>query len=78
MEAVGGDYVVSFKPNSILLATDTWDKEASRKELVNACKLAEKYGCNLEIVMKTMITLNNQPQRLRDWCTMASEITGTF
>ena len=66
MEAIGRDYVVSFKPNSVLLATDTWDQEASRTELINACKLAEKYGCSIEIVMKTMITLQGQPQRLRE------------
>jgi histidinol phosphatase-like PHP family hydrolase len=76
MEAIGSDYVVSFKPNSILLAAETWDMEASRTEIVNACRLAEKYGCSIEIVMKTMITLGKQPRRLRDWCRMASEITG--
>lgn len=75
MEMIGRDYVVSFKPNSILLANDTWDMEASKKEIIEACKLAEKYGCNIEIVMKTMITLNNQPQRLWQWCKMVSEIT---
>jgi hypothetical protein len=75
MEMIGGRYVVSFKPNSTLLAGGTWDREASRAEIVKACDLAVKYGCNIEIVMKTMITLNNEPQRLRDWCRMASEIT---
>jgi hypothetical protein len=76
MEIIGGKYVVSWKPNSTFLAGATWDKEASRRELANALELAGKYGCNLEIVMKTMITLNNQPQRLWEWCRMASDMTG--
>jgi hypothetical protein len=75
MEQIGRDYVVSLKPDSMLLAGDTWDMEASRSEIVDACRLAKKYGCSIEIVMKTMITLNNQPQRLWQWCRMASEIT---
>ncbi len=75
MEMIGRDYVVSFKPNSILLASDTWDMDASKNEIINVCNLARKYGCNIEIVMKTMITLSNKPQRLWQWCKMVSEIT---
>jgi hypothetical protein len=78
MEIIGGQYVVSWKPNSTLLAGPVWDREASRRELVNACRLAQKYNCNMEIVMKTMITLNSEPQRLWQWCAMAAEITGNI
>lgn len=78
MEMIGKDYVVSLKPNSTLLANDFWDISASKKEIIDACKLAEKYGCSIEIIMKTMITLNNQSERLRQWCRMASEITAGF
>ena len=78
MEMIGKNYVVSLKPNPAILAGENWDMEVSRKEIVNACMLAGKYGCNIEIIMKTMITLNNQPMRLRHWCRMASEITGNI
>ena len=64
MEIIGKSHVVSYKPNSTLLATVPWDMEASKKEILDVCRLAEKYGCNLEIIMKTMITLNDQPNNV--------------
>lgn len=78
MEAIGPDYVVSFKPSSMLLAGTSWDPTESQKEILLACQLAKKYGCSLEIVMKTIISLHNKPQRIWQWCDMASRITASL
>lgn len=78
MERMGKDLVVSFKPNSNYLAMDRADMEYLRREVVNVCNLARKYGCSVEIVMKTIITLRGEPQRLWQWCDMATEVVADY
>lgn len=78
MEKIGSDYVVAFKPNSNYLVGDNWDREALRNELINICRLARKYNANVEIDMKTIITLNGEPQRLWEWCDMAAHIISCY
>lgn len=78
MEKIGSDYVVAFKPNSNYLAGDTWNREELKNELVNVCKLARKYNSNVEIDMKTLISLNGEPQRLWEWCDMARDIVSNY
>ncbi len=78
MEKIGSDYVAAFKPNSNYLVGDTWEKETLRKELINVCGLARKYNSNVEIDMKTLISLNGEPQRLWEWCDMAADIVSNY
>lgn len=78
MEKIGDDYVVAFKPNSIYLAGEIWDKAALKKELIDVCRLARKYNSNVEIDMKTLISLNGEPQRLWEWCDMAHDIVSHY
>jgi hypothetical protein len=77
-EKVGGKAVISFKPNSTLLAQPTWDKEAVRQELIDVCKYARKYNCHVEAIMKTMINIGNGPHRLWDWCKIAVEVFDNY
>jgi len=74
MEAMGGEVVVSFKPDPSHLAVTPWRKDRMRTELETACRLARKYGCHMEILMKTLITLDNDPSRLWEWCDLATNI----
>ena len=79
MEKMGGtDMVVSFKPNSNYLATDNAEYGLLRDELVKVCGLARKYDCNVEILMKTIITLRGEPQRLWKWCDIAMEVVADY
>jgi len=74
MEAMGGNIVVSFKPDPTHLAVTPWRRDLARAEIEKACRLARKYGCHLEILMKTLITLAGDPSRLWEWCDMAVRI----
>jgi len=73
-EILGNRYVISFKPNSNYLAGDTPNFDLLRKEFIHACELAEKHRLNLVFNMKTIVTLNDEPQRLWKWCDMAMEL----
>ena len=78
MSGLEGRVVISYKPNSIHLAKTPWDREALKNELIDACGLARKYGCSMEIVMKTLITLDGDPTRLWEWSEMAVDIAENY
>lgn len=78
MEKLGKSAVVSFKPNSNYLTLNTPAYDLLEKELRDTIEFAEKYGCGVEIIMKTIITLRGEPQRLWKWCDMANEIVDSY
>lgn len=74
-EKMGSQYIVSFKPNSTYLNLDPSEGERRlREEMENVCRWARTYNCNVEIIMKTIINLNHEPERLWRWCDMAAEV----
>ena len=75
-EQIAGDYVFSFKPNPAILARDHWNPDLAREELVSTLKIALKYKCNIEIIMKDISTVRHQPQRLWEWTKIATEVSG--
>jgi hypothetical protein len=77
-EEVGDKAVVSFKPDSILLSHLTWDVKESRDELITVCKLARKYNCHVEAIMKTLINIGEGPKRLWDWSEMAVDVFNNY
>lgn len=78
MERIGSDDVVCFKPNSNYLTGASWSLEPLRAELIRVMALARKHGSQVEIDMKTLITLNGEPQRLWAWCDMAVEVIAGY
>ncbi|MBI5834942.1 MAG: hypothetical protein HZB16_21785 [Armatimonadetes bacterium] len=70
-ELLGRDYVFSRKPNPTLISTARFDEAAIRADLRQT--LATARGCRLEIIMKDVHTLHNEPGRLARWVAMARE-----
>ncbi|HAS82559.1 MAG TPA: hypothetical protein DCS43_07795 [Verrucomicrobia bacterium] len=70
-EALGRDYVFSRKPNPTLISTDGFDEAAIRKDIQETLDVAR--GGRLEIIMKDVHTLNNEPERLARWVQIARE-----
>jgi hypothetical protein len=77
-EQLGNKYVISFKPNSLYLTGDRPNMDLLRDEFKAGCELAQKHRLNLVFNMKTIITLNNEPQRLWQWCDMAMELIQAY
>jgi len=78
VEAVGRDYVFSYKPNPAVLAEPVWNVEKARAELEYVLKRAKEKGCIVEIIMKDISTVWYQPHRLWEWAKMASELTEEY
>lgn len=69
--SIGSDFVYSLKANPAIMAGDEWDSVQARKEIAE--RLDKTRNCAVEIVMKDLSTVRNQPQRLWEWTRIASE-----
>jgi hypothetical protein len=71
-EQIGQRYVLSIKPNPAILASTTWNPAAARRDLKQALQQSE--GCSVEIIMKDITTVGNEPGRLGEWAAMAMDL----
>jgi len=75
---IGADYVMSRKPSPAIFATETWHPELARKELVEFMDEAKEVGAHVELIMKDISTVSNDPQRLWDWSQIAMEVAQEY
>jgi hypothetical protein len=71
---IGGDYVYSRKPNPAVLATDSFDGEHARADLLATREVCRRHGCPLEIILKDISTVRYDPQRLSQWARIAMRV----
>jgi len=76
VEQMRGKYVISYKPNPAIFAERQWDLAKARSDLQQALEKME--GCCIEIIAKDLSTVQNEPRRLWEWSSMASDITAEF
>ena len=76
VDQVGGDYVMSRKPNPNVFARDTFNLEMARDQLVEFLEASR--GCHRELIMKDISTVRYEPARLWDWATMAAEVAEEY
>jgi hypothetical protein len=70
-EACGRKVVYSRKPNPALIST-AFDEDAIRADLRKTLSAAG--GCRLELIMKDVHTVNNEPARLARWVQLARDV----
>ena len=70
-EALGRDYVYSRKPNPTLISTPRFDEDAIRADIRHTLDVAR--GCRIELIMKDVHTLSNEPARIARWVAIARE-----
>ena len=68
-------YVMSNKPSPALLAYASFDEDAVRADLRATIAAAKKHGLRLEMILKDITTVKNDPQRLWRWAEIAEEET---
>lgn len=69
--ALGRDYVYSRKPAPSMISTGVFNESAIRENIRHTLEVAR--GCRIELVMKDVHTLNNEPWRLPRWVEIARE-----
>ena len=76
-EIIGGDYVLSRKPNPANVALET-DPEVIRHEISETARLCLKYGCPCDITLKDISTVSYKPRNLIVWAETASAVLDEF
>jgi len=76
-EGLGPKYVYSCKPNPALLAWESFDTEAVKKELTYIKNVCEENRTPLEFILKDISTVRRQPQRLWKWAEIAMEVANS-
>jgi hypothetical protein len=72
IEGLGSDYVISRKPSPAILATDTWHPEQAREQIREFMDLTQGQS-HVELIMKDISTVRQDPRRLWDWARIAME-----
>ena len=75
-EQIGADYVISWRPNPAEMVCCGFDADHIRKvvkDAMEACK-----GLHVDITLKDVHTVQNQPQRLREWVKVVREIADDY
>jgi hypothetical protein len=75
-EAIGDRAVFAYKPNPAILGMPTWDVGAAREQLREVLELTRE--CVIEICMKDLHAVCNQPHRMTEWIAMAKELAGEY
>ncbi len=72
--SMGGDFVLSRKPNPALLAMDGWEPEAVEKELRAAIEACRSNGTPVELILKDVSTIRYDARRLWEWVDTAMRV----
>ena len=75
-DALGEDYIFCRKPNPTLISTGQFDEAAIREDLRTTLEVTG--NCAMELVMKDVHTLNDEPLRLGRWVDLAREVCAEF
>ncbi len=73
---LGRDYIFCRKPNPAMISTARFDEDAIRDDLRATLRIVG--DAPLELVMKDVHTLNNEPLRLGRWVQLAREVCAEF
>nr|MDD6336501.1 hypothetical protein [bacterium] len=66
-EKMGGDFVLSYKPNPAFVATTVFDPQPVLAQIRTMLKSCRQNGTQCEIILKDISTVCGRPQNLIDW-----------
>jgi hypothetical protein len=73
-DAIGGDYVMSRKPNPALFAMDGWEPDAAERELRASVEACRRSGTPIELILKDVSTIRGRRDRLEAWVAIAMKV----
>lgn len=76
-EQIGKNFVYARKPNPAYVAMVT-DPASVRAETEKTVKIARKYGCPLEFVLKDISTVGHRPENLIVWANTVADVLDAY
>lgn len=77
-ERIGGDYVLSYKPNPAFVAQSSFDPEPVRAEISHVLAACSKNGTPCEFVLKDISTTSGNYENLTQWVATANSVIDGF
>lgn len=77
IDAIGSDYVISRKPNPVIVAGNTFDSNQAEKDLRDFMALTDS-GCHVELIFKDISTVRYDPKRLWEWEKIAMRVAEDY
>lgn len=77
-ENIGGDYVLSRKPNPAAVAVDQVDEEALRAEILETLQVCRENNTPCEFILKDISSVSHRPQNLDTWERIVMETVRNF
>lgn len=74
-EQIGGDYVCSWRPNPSETACCGFDPDRVRRIVTDAMDAFKRNGCHVDICLKDVETVENEPARLGEFVRIVREVT---
>jgi len=74
-EQIGRDYVFSWRPNPAMICTG-FDPDHIRNTIREGLEASR--GCNVDIMLKDVTTVQGHPERLRGWTQIARELAEEY
>jgi hypothetical protein len=74
---MGGDYVLSRKPNPALVA-GLIDEGAVRREITETIDICRENNTPFEYILKDISTVNYKLQNLVDWHRIVTEVINSY
>jgi len=75
-EQIGADYVISYRPNPALMVSVGFDPDRIRRIVTDAMEACK--GLHVDITLKDVETVENQPQRLKEWTRIVRQIAERY
>ena len=75
-EQIGQDYVISWRPNPGEMVSFTFDEAHIRDVITEAMEATR--GCHVDITLKDIENVEDEPQRLRRWVEIAGDVVEKY
>jgi hypothetical protein len=66
-EQIGGDYVLSYRPNPSTTVSCGFDPAQIKSDLTSNLQIFKANGCQPDITLKDVESVENDPSRVREW-----------
>jgi len=75
MKQIGGDYIISWRPNPTDHVCATFDRDRIRRQIAQGRDILAKHGCQYEINLKDVLTVRGDRELLREWVKIVRSVT---
>jgi hypothetical protein len=72
-EQIGGDYVLSYRPNPSTTVSCGFNPEQIKNDLTRVLRIFKANGCQPDITLKDVESVENDPNRVREWVKISRE-----